>query len=95
MVTPLARGLSILSAFGPDKGWLGNLEIAQATGIPPPTALRLLRSLVALGYLHHDKTSRKYALAAASLALGYAAVADPDLQRLAGIEMRKLAEATD
>jgi DNA-binding IclR family transcriptional regulator len=95
MVTPLARGLSILSAFGPDKAWLGNLEIAQATGIPAPTVLRLLRSLVALGYLYHDKASRKYSLAAASLALGYAAISDPDLQRLASVEMRKFAEAAD
>lgn len=95
MVTPLARGLSILSVFGPGHAWLGNLEIAHATGIPAPTVLRLLRSLVALGYLHHDKASRKYSLAAASLALGYAAVSDPDLQRVAAIEMRKFAEATD
>jgi DNA-binding IclR family transcriptional regulator len=94
-VTPLVRGLSILSVFTPDKPTLGNLEIAQATGIPAPTVLRLLKSLVALGYLHQDKTSRKYSLAAASLALGYAAIADPDLQRLASIEMRKFAEATD
>ncbi|HXZ09816.1 MAG TPA: IclR family transcriptional regulator [Paraburkholderia sp.] len=94
-VMPLVRGLSILSAFAPDKAALGNLEIAQATGIPASTVLRLLKSLVALGYLHQDKTSRKYSLAAASLALGYAAIADPDLQRLASIEMRKFAEATD
>ncbi|MDR5878681.1 IclR family transcriptional regulator [Caballeronia sp. LZ032] len=95
MVTPLVRGLSILAEFTPDKPWLGNLEIAQATGIPAPTVLRLLKSLLALGYLHQDKASRKYSLAAASLALGYAAIADPDLLRLAGIEMQKLAQATD
>ncbi|WP_332451066.1 IclR family transcriptional regulator [Burkholderia ubonensis] len=74
--TPLARGLAILCAFGPDKGWLGNREIALETGIPAPTVSRLLQSLVALGYLHHDDSSRKYALAPAALSLGYAAVAD-------------------
>ncbi|TDG21317.1 IclR family transcriptional regulator [Paraburkholderia silviterrae] len=95
MVMPLARGLSILSAFAPGRMWLTNQEIAQATGIPAPSALRLLRSLVALGYLHHDTSSRKYALAPAALALGYAAVADPDVLRLASEEMRKFAEATD
>ncbi|WP_332460015.1 IclR family transcriptional regulator [Burkholderia ubonensis] len=78
--TPLARGLAILCAFGPDKGWLGNREIALETGIPAPTVSRLLQSLVALGYLHHDDSSRKYALAPAALSLGYAAVADPGIQ---------------
>jgi DNA-binding IclR family transcriptional regulator len=95
LVTPLARGLSILSAFGPDKAWLGNREIALATGLPAPTTLRLLRSLVALGYLHHDDESRKYALAPASLALGYAAIVDPDMLRLARKEMAEFADATD
>ncbi|WP_332452227.1 IclR family transcriptional regulator [Burkholderia ubonensis] len=78
--TPLARGLAILCAFGPDKGWLGNREIALETGIPAPTVSRLLQSLVALGYLHHDDSSRKYALAPAALSLGYAAVADPGIR---------------
>ncbi|WP_332451833.1 IclR family transcriptional regulator [Burkholderia ubonensis] len=78
--TPLARGFAILCAFGPDKGWLGNREIALETGIPAPTVSRLLQSLVALGYLHHDDSSRKYALAPAALSLGYAAVADPGIQ---------------
>ncbi|WP_332451609.1 IclR family transcriptional regulator [Burkholderia ubonensis] len=77
--TPLARGLAILCAFGPDKGWLGNREIALETGIPAPTVSRLLQSLVALGYLHHDDSSRKYALAPAVLSLGYAALADPGI----------------
>jgi DNA-binding IclR family transcriptional regulator len=95
VVTPLARGLSILSVFSPDKVSLGNQEIAEATGIPAPTVLRLLRSLVALGYLHQDPKSRRYALASASLALGYAAIADPEMLRLASIEMRNFAEATD
>jgi DNA-binding IclR family transcriptional regulator len=95
MVTPLARGLSILAVFGPGKAWLGNLAIALETGIPAPSVLRLLRSLVALGYLHHDEESRKYSLAPAALALGYAAIADPDILRFASVEMRKFAEATD
>jgi len=95
VVAPLARGLAILSAFTPDKGELGNQEIAEATGIPAPTVLRLLRSLVALGYLHRDKKRKLYSLASASLALGYAAIADPRMLRLASMEMRTFAEATD
>ncbi|QRQ84909.1 IclR family transcriptional regulator [Cupriavidus oxalaticus] len=94
-VAPLARGLAVLAAFGPEQAWLGNQEISLETGIPAPTVTRLLQSLVALGYLHHDEVRRKYRLAAASLALGYAAIADPAVQREGSIEMRKFAEATD
>ncbi|MCY1278339.1 HTH-type transcriptional regulator TsaQ1/TsaQ2 [compost metagenome] len=92
---PLARGLAVLAAFGPEQAWLGNQEISLETGIPASTVTRLLQSLVALGYLHHDEARRKYRLAAASLALGYAAIADPAVQREASIEMCKFAEATD
>jgi DNA-binding IclR family transcriptional regulator len=95
VVAPLARGLSILSAFTPDRGALGNQEIADLTGIPAPTVLRLLHSLIALGYLHRDEKTKLYSLASASLALGYAAIADPDMLRLASAELRAFADATD
>ncbi|NIE62848.1 helix-turn-helix domain-containing protein [Burkholderia sp. Ax-1719] len=77
MVAPLARGLAILCAFGRGRAWLGNLDIAQETGIPAPTVSRLLHSLLVLGYVQQDETTRLYALAPAALALGYAAVAAP------------------
>lgn len=95
MVTPLARGLAVLAAFDPQQAWLGNKQIALETGLPTATVSRLLRSLTALGYLHHDDAQRKYRLAAAALGLGYAAIADGDLRRVACGELRKLAEATD
>jgi hypothetical protein len=77
MVVPLARGLAILSVFGRGRAWLGNLDIAQETGIPAPTVSRLLHSLLVLGYVQQDEATRLYALAPAALALGYAAIADP------------------
>ncbi len=77
MVVPLARGLAILCAFGRGRAWLGNLDIAQETGIPAPTVSRLLHSLLVLGYVQQDEATRLYALAPAALALGYAAIADP------------------
>lgn len=95
MVTPLARGLSVLATFRPDRVWMGNTEIALETGLPAPTVTRLLQSLVALGYLRHDEARRKYRLAAASLSLGYAAIVNARIQRIAGTEMAKLAEATN
>lgn len=95
MVTPLARGLAVLAAFSAEQIWMGNKQIALDTGLPPSTVSRMLRSLTTLGYLHHDEAQRKYRLAATALGLGYAAIADGDLQRVAGPEMRRLAESTD
>ncbi|WP_321950991.1 helix-turn-helix domain-containing protein [Paraburkholderia bannensis] len=76
MVVPLARGLAILCVFGRGRAWLGNLDIALETGIPAPTVSRLIHSLLVLGYVQQDESTRMYALAPAALALGYAAVAD-------------------
>lgn len=95
MVTPLARGLAILSAFDDEQAWLGNKDIAQATGLPVATVSRLLQSLVVLGYLRHDEQRRKYRLASAALSLGYAAIAESEILQAAGGEMEKLAEACD
>ena len=95
MVTPLARGLAILSAFDDEKTWLGNKDIALKTGLPMATVSRLLQSLVVLGYLRHDEQHRKYRLASAALSLGYAAIAESEMLQVAGSEMEKLAEASD
>ncbi|MFT4195839.1 IclR family transcriptional regulator [Ottowia sp.] len=95
MVSPLARGLAVLEAFSSAQVWMSNKQIALETGLPVPTVFRLLRSLVDLGYVHHDETRRKYRLAAAVLGLGYAAIADGAIQRVAGVEMRSFADSTD
>ena len=95
MVEPLARGLAVLEAFDPKQPWMGNKQIALETGLPAPTVSRLLRSLAALGYVRYDEVQRKYRLAAATLGLGYAAISDGFIQRIAGKEMRSFAEATD
>ncbi|WP_250516901.1 helix-turn-helix domain-containing protein [Caballeronia sp. INDeC2] len=94
MVVPLARSLAILGAFTPQEPWLGNQEIVFETGIPAPTVSRMLRSLVALGYLRYSPAQRKYRLAASVLSLGYAAIAHSSVQRLARLEMQSFAEAS-
>jgi DNA-binding IclR family transcriptional regulator len=92
MVAPVARALTLLSAYTPQEPWLGNRELALRTGMPPSTVSRLAQSLAALGYLHHDAERRKYRLAASVLALGYAAIAHSDMQRLARQQMQAFAE---
>jgi len=95
MVVPLARSLEIMSAFSPHEPWLGNQELVLETGIPAPTISRMLRSLVALGYLHHSPQRRKYRLAAPVLSLGYAAIAHSSVQMLARLEMQAFANANE
>lgn len=82
IVTPLIRAMEILSAFAAHDIWLGNKTISGRTGLPVSTVSRLLKSLVSLGYLHHDAQRRQYRLAAAVLGLGYAASSHSDVQRV-------------
>ena len=59
MVSPFARALSVLEAWTPEDTWLGNLELAQRTGLPTSTVTRMVQSLVQLGYLRHAPAERK------------------------------------
>jgi DNA-binding IclR family transcriptional regulator len=91
-VQPVARALSLLAAFTPNDLWLGNGELAGRSGLPPSTVSRMAQTLVALGYLHHAPEQRKYRLAAPVLALGYGAIANSEVQRLARTQMQAFAE---
>jgi DNA-binding IclR family transcriptional regulator len=91
-VTALARGLEILRCFGPGDGQLGNQEIARRTGLPKPTVSRLTHTLTRLGYLRHLRSLEQYALGGAVLSLGYAALAQMDVRRVARPLMQALAE---
>lgn len=90
-VVPFARALGMLNAFTAEDQWLGNGDLAARTGLPASTVSRIAQSLVSLGYLHHEQRSRKYCLAASVLALGYAAVADSDVQKVARPHMQAFA----
>jgi len=94
-ITPLARGLEILSSFSSEVILQNNKQIALHTGLPVPTVSRLLKSLVSLGYLHYNKGERKYRLAASVLGLGYAAVKENQISWAVHEELKKLAESTD
>jgi DNA-binding IclR family transcriptional regulator len=91
-VTALARGLELLRCFGPGDRWLGNQELARRTGLPRPTVSRLAHTLVRLGYLRHSRAQEQYALGTAVLSLGYAALAQMDVRRVARPLMQALAE---
>ncbi len=64
----LARGLSLLNAFGPADGELSLSELAARTGLAKPTAHRLLGELVNGGFL--ERTGSGYRLGMRLFVLG-------------------------
>ncbi len=91
-VTALARGLELLRCFRAQDRWLAHQEIARRTGLPASTVSRLTFTLEALGYLRHRDSSGEYALAPAAVALGYSALQNFDLGRVARPFMQNLAD---
>ena len=74
-VNALARGLAILRAFQLDEPLMGNVELAEATGLPKSTISRLSFTLTQLGYLRYREEYGKYELAAGVVALAYPYIA--------------------
>ncbi len=93
-VTALARGLDVLRCFGPRDRWLANQEIAKRTGLAKPTVTRLAYTLVRTGHLRYSESLNKYALGGASRSLGFAALAQMDIRRIARPLMQELSEHT-
>ena len=91
-VVQFARALAMLAVFSPQDRWLGNRDLAARTGLPASTVTRIAQSLVLLGYLHHAPAERRYRLAAPVLALGYAAIANSEVQRSARVHMKAFAD---
>jgi DNA-binding IclR family transcriptional regulator len=91
-VTALARGLEVLSAFRAGDGALGNLELARRTELPKPTISRITHTLTQLGYLAYNSRLGTYELGGRTLTLGYAALANLDIRRVARPIMQALAE---
>lgn len=92
-VVALARGLMVLRAFRAADGFLGNQEIADRTGLPKPTVSRLAYTLCEMGYLTRIPRLGKYQLAPLAITLGYSALANLGIRKIAGPMMEKLASA--
>ncbi len=90
----LARGLAVLRAFHVDARLLGNLELAQITGLPKPTVSRLAFTLTQLGYLRYHEQYGKYELAAGVVGLAYPYLASQGVPPVARPLMVALAAAT-
>ncbi|MET8768360.1 IclR family transcriptional regulator C-terminal domain-containing protein [Streptomyces sp. NPDC004658] len=90
-VESLARGLTVLTAFGEGRPALSLTEVAHATGLTRATARRALLTHEHLGLVaaHPDRT---FTLTPRVLDLGFPALSRTSLPRLAEPHLRALAE---
>jgi DNA-binding IclR family transcriptional regulator len=86
------RALTILRAFRPGVGLLGNLELAERTGLARSTVSRLTQTLVENGFLDYDVTSGGYRLGAPVLSLAHALRLESEVLNFALPVMRETAE---
>jgi IclR family pca regulon transcriptional regulator len=76
-VQSLARGLSVIKAFGKSTPSMTLSEVARRAGLTRATARRILWTLHRLGYVHTD--GRNFTLAVRTLDLGYAYLSSMNL----------------
>jgi DNA-binding IclR family transcriptional regulator len=73
---------------------MGNDELARRTGMPKPTISRLTHTLTKLGFLNFSPKFFAYELGPQTLALGYVAISNLDVRRIAHPMMEQLADET-
>jgi len=91
-VEALARGLDVLTAFGPAHRTMSLTEVAGMTGLARPTARRLLLTLEELGYVRSGRTG--FALTPRVLDLGMAYVGSLGLWDVARPHLEALVART-
>lgn len=89
----LERGTEILRAFRPGSTLLGNMELAERTGLSKSTVSRLSQTLVGTGFLQIDPRTRSYRLAPTVLSLAHAMRSGSTLLTVAAPLMRSTAQA--
>ncbi|WP_052863237.1 IclR family transcriptional regulator domain-containing protein [Streptomyces niger] len=88
-IESLARGLTVLTAFGTGRAELTLSAVAEATGLARATARRALITLEHLGYVASE--GRAFRLTPRVLALGYPALSRTTLPQIAGPHLAALA----
>lgn len=88
----LERGAEILRAFRPGSALLGNMELAERTGLSKSTVSRLTQTLVGTGFLQVDPRSRAYRLAPTVLSLAHAMRSGSAILAVAAPLMRAAAQ---
>jgi IclR family pca regulon transcriptional regulator len=80
-VTALARGLSVMKAFGEENARLTLSDVARIVGLPRASARRALLTLEALGYV--ESNGRVFSLSPQVLTLARAYLASSPIPRVA------------
>ena len=81
-IAALARGLSILSLFTPDRPKLSFTDICNQTKHARSSVNRVLGTLLGLGYLTFDEETRRYMPGPRTMSLGLAALSAMDVREL-------------
>jgi DNA-binding IclR family transcriptional regulator len=88
----LARGLAVLSSFSEEKPALSLTEISHNLKINKTTALRILSTLEALGYLRRDPDTKLYRPGLAVFRLGFIVLDGLEVRQIASPYLKKLAQ---
>ncbi|MDX3750656.1 IclR family transcriptional regulator domain-containing protein [Streptomyces sp. AK08-02] len=88
-VESLARGLTVLTAFGESRAELTLTEVARATGLARATARRALITYEHLGYV--ETRGRTFVLTPRVLSLGFPPLSRTSLPEIAGPHLAELA----
>jgi IclR family pca regulon transcriptional regulator len=91
-VEALARGLDVLTCFGPEHRTMSLSEVASATRLARPTARRLLLTLEELGFVH--SSGGVFELTPKVLSLGMAYIAALNLWDIAEPHLKALVART-
>lgn len=91
-IEALARGLSVIRAFGPSRSTMTLSEVAAATGLARPTARRMLLTLEELGYVRVSQGG--FALTPRVLELGMAYIGSLNIWDSARPHMEQLVART-
>ncbi|MFF0780910.1 IclR family transcriptional regulator C-terminal domain-containing protein [Streptomyces sp. NPDC003720] len=91
-IESLARGLTVLTAFGEGRSALPLTEVARATGLARATARRALITYEHLGLVTTGPDPRTFTLTPRVLDLGFPPLSRTTLPRLAAPHLRALAD---
>jgi DNA-binding IclR family transcriptional regulator len=90
--TALARGIRILQCFTPEAYDLSGKELVQRSGLPKPTAFRIIGTLRELGLIRYSERRNKYMLAPGVLTLSAPLLASMTIRSIARPMMQELAD---
>ncbi|SEK10193.1 transcriptional regulator, IclR family [Paraburkholderia tropica] len=92
LVSALARGIRILQCYSMGASELSARELVERTGLPKPTALRLINTLCEFGMLRYSERISKYVLGTEMLSLAAPALGRMTIRQIARPMMQELAD---